>query len=212
LPEKLPFPRRFCLVQSARHRHTDGEGKKHMPRLKLADPRLVPPEARDLLGEARAGTEDVSNMLRTMASSPTVMRAYLVWSGSAGEYALSDRLRHQIGLAVSEANCSRYCLSRHAAHAGLAGLTAADIDAARRADMADLRDTAALRFARCVAVYRGDVTDAEVEEVRRAGWTDAQIVEIIALVSMIVFTNYLTSVAQTEIDFPVVDFRGCDRA
>jgi AhpD family alkylhydroperoxidase len=150
-------------------------------------------------------------MLRTIAISPPAMQTYLAWADSADEYGLSAQVRQQISLAVSEVNCSRYCLSKHAAEAGLAGLSGHDIEASRRAEVADPRDAAALRFARCVAVYRGDVTDEELAEVRRAGWTDAQIVEIIAIVGMTVFTNYLTTVAQTEIDFPAVAFEGCER-
>jgi AhpD family alkylhydroperoxidase len=151
-------------------------------------------------------------MMRTIATSPAVLRGYLALSRSLTISGLSPRLRHQIALAVSEINCSRYCLSRHVAGARLAGLTADEIDASRRADVADPRDTAALRFARSVAFYRGDLTDEEFADVRRAGWTDAQIVEIVAQVSMTIFDNYLTTVSQTEIDFPVVDFDGCSSA
>ena len=39
---------------------------------------------------------------------------------------------------------------------------------------------------------------------RHAGFTDAQIVEIVAIVAENVFTNLLNIVAQTEIDFPIV--------
>jgi alkylhydroperoxidase family enzyme len=39
---------------------------------------------------------------------------------------------------------------------------------------------------------------------RRAGYDDAQIVEIIALIAENIFTNYLYQVAKTDIDFPVV--------
>ena len=40
--------------------------------------------------------------------------------------------------------------------------------------------------------------------VKAAGFSDAQIVEIIAVVAENVFTNFINIVAQTEIDFPVV--------
>ena len=38
----------------------------------------------------------------------------------------------------------------------------------------------------------------------RGGFSDAQIVEIVALVAENVFTNFLNKVAQTDIDFPVL--------
>jgi len=43
--------------------------------------------------------------------------------------------------------------------------------------------------------------------VRAAGYTDAQIVEIVQHVALNTWTNYVNSVAKTEIDFPVVTAR-----
>jgi alkylhydroperoxidase family enzyme len=40
--------------------------------------------------------------------------------------------------------------------------------------------------------------------VREAGATDAELLEVVALVALNIFTNYLNIVADTEIDFPVV--------
>ena len=51
---------------------------------------------------------------------------------------------------------------------------------------------------------RGQVSDADIAAVRAAGFTDAQIVEIVGVVVENVFTNFLNNVAGTEIDFPVV--------
>ncbi|MDI1365917.1 MAG: carboxymuconolactone decarboxylase family protein, partial [bacterium] len=63
---------------------------------------------------------------------------------------------------------------------------------------------AAVAFAATVARARGQVADADVAAVRAAGFTDAQIVEIVGLVAENVFTNFLNNVAGTAIDFPVV--------
>jgi alkylhydroperoxidase family enzyme len=51
---------------------------------------------------------------------------------------------------------------------------------------------------------RGHVGDADVQAVRNAGFSDSQIVEIIAVVAENIFTNLLNVVAETDIDFPVV--------
>jgi alkylhydroperoxidase family enzyme len=51
---------------------------------------------------------------------------------------------------------------------------------------------------------RGNISDADLQGVKAAGFTDAQIVKIVAAVAENVFTNFLNIVAQTEIDFPVV--------
>ncbi|MEP6897852.1 MAG: hypothetical protein ABI870_04925 [Rhodanobacter sp.] len=59
-------------------------------------------------------------------------------------------------------------------------------------------------FAAKVASERGHVRDADIAVVRDAGFTDAQIVEIVGLVAENTFTHHLNEVARTDIDFPVV--------
>lgn len=44
---------------------------------------------------------------------------------------------------------------------------------------------------------------------RQAGYTDAQIIEIVQHVALNTWTNYINEVARTDIDFPVV---GLNRA
>jgi alkylhydroperoxidase family enzyme len=47
--------------------------------------------------------------------------------------------------------------------------------------------------------------DGELQRVREAGFSEAEIVEMIAHVGMNLFTNYFNNVAHTEVDFPRVD-------
>jgi alkylhydroperoxidase family enzyme len=75
---------------------------------------------------------------------------------------------------------------------------------ARKGASADPRANAAVAFALKINEERGKVSDADVQTVKAAGFTDAQIVEIIAVVAENIFTNLLNIVAGTEIDFPVV--------
>jgi AhpD family alkylhydroperoxidase len=107
-------------------------------------------------------------------------------------------------LAVAQANSCEYCLSAHSAIGNMVGLTAAEITASREAHSADVKRDAGLRFAQTVVVQRGEVSDAATERVRRAGYGDAEIAEIVANVAVNIFTNYFNHVAQTEVDFPRV--------
>jgi uncharacterized peroxidase-related enzyme len=143
------------------------------------------------------------NVLRTMANSPAALRGYLALFEAMSAGILSARLREQIALAVSEANMCQYCVAAHTVAGRRVGLEEAEIRAAREAQAADARVEAALRFARRVVEYRGDLTDEEFEAVRRAGFSDGEIAEIIATVVLTIYTNYFNMVAQTEIDFSV---------
>lgn len=51
---------------------------------------------------------------------------------------------------------------------------------------------------------RGHVADSDLAAVRMAGYSDAQIVEIVLHVALNTLTNYINEVGGTEIDFPVV--------
>ena len=66
----------------------------------------------------------------------------------------------------------------------------------------DEKEHAALVFARKVVQDRGIVADADVDMLRRAGYTGGEIGEIVANVALNIFTNYFNHVAATEVDFP----------
>jgi alkylhydroperoxidase family enzyme len=64
-----------------------------------------------------------------------------------------------------------------------------------------------VRFAVAVTKARGHVGEAELQELKAAGYSAAQAIEIVMHVALNTWTNYVNEVAQTEIDFPVVKAR-----
>ena len=56
-----------------------------------------------------------------------------------------------------------------------------------------------------MALERGHVSDADLAAVKAAGYSNAEIVEIVLHVALNTLTNYINEVAQTAIDFPKVD-------
>ncbi len=145
----------------------------------------------------------VPNIVATMANSPAVANAYLSMSGALAGGSLPASLRESIALAVGQSNECSYCLSAHSALGKRAGLSESDIEQARMGTAAGEKEAIALQFAQLLVEQRGSVSDDDVETVRNAGYTDGEIGEIIANVSLNIFTNYFNHVADTEIDFPV---------
>jgi len=94
-------------------------------------------------------------------------------------------------------------LAAHTAIAKSLELDEREIEAARGGGSDNAKADAAVAFARKVAVQRGDVTDADLQHVRDAGYSDAELVEIVARVALSTFTNYVNEVFKTPIDFPV---------
>jgi uncharacterized peroxidase-related enzyme len=142
--------------------------------------------------------------MKVMAHSPVALQAYLGLSGAFAGAKLSPKVREQIGLAVGEDNQCGYCVAAHSAIGKLSGLTTEEIEAGRRASSPDPKTNAILRFAKKLSAQRGNITDKELAEARKAGCSDEEILEIVTAVSLNLFTNYINHVADTVIDFPQV--------
>jgi AhpD family alkylhydroperoxidase len=141
--------------------------------------------------------------MRTMATSPVVLEGYLGFTGALANGRLSPLIRAQVALAVAEANRCDYCLSAHTVLGKQAGLSEDAIVAAREGQADDPKAKAAVQLARLIVSRRGQVSDAEVANARRAGLSEGELAEIVAAVAINIFTNYLNLVASTEIDFPL---------
>ena len=161
-------------------------------------------KAKELLDGVQAKLKITPNMTRVMANSPAVLQAYLSFNSAVAGGALDAKLREQIALEVGEQNACQYCVSAHTAIGRMVGLSDPEMEAARGAASSSPKHAAALEFARQLVAKRGLLTDADIEAVRRAGFTDAEIAEIIAHVALNIFTNYFNHVAGTTLDFPAV--------
>lgn len=161
-------------------------------------------KAKELLDAVKAKLGMTPNMMKTMAQSTAVLEAYLNFSGALGGGKLSARLREQIALITAEINGCGYCASAHTAIGKMVGLGEDAILAARNGNAADAKTDAALKFAGAVIVNRGEVSDADLQAVKSAGFSDGEIGEIIANVALNIFTNYFNEIAKTDIDFPKV--------
>ncbi len=173
-----------------------------MPRISPVNRNTADSQTADLLGAVEEKMGIVPNIIATMANSAAVAQAYLGFSQSLSAGLLSVRLREQIALVVGETNQCGYCLAAHTALGQGAGLTEPETCDARRAEPKDQKEQAALQFARAIVKERGLVSDADVQQVRDAGYQDGEIAEIVANVALNLFTNYFNHVAGTEIDFP----------
>lgn len=176
-----------------------------MPRIPAVDPSLATGSAKQLLDAVQAALGVTPNLMRTLANAPAALKGALDLNAALASGVLDRKFREQIALTVAETNACGYCLAAHTALGAKAGLTAAEISASRNARAADAKRDAGLKFAYVVVVARGLVTDADLAKARAAGLSDAEITEIVAHVALNILTNYINHVAQTTIDFPVVD-------
>jgi uncharacterized peroxidase-related enzyme len=178
-----------------------------MSRLVAIEPEHATGKAKELLDGVHAKLKMTPNMMRVMANSPAVLQAYLSFSGALTGGLLDAKLRELLALTVGEENACQYCVSAHTAIGKMTGLSDAEIEAARDGGSDSPKRAAALAFARRVNETRGQATDADLEAVRKAGYSDGDIAEIIAHVALNIFTNYFNNTAAVEVDFPKITLR-----
>jgi uncharacterized peroxidase-related enzyme len=165
----------------------------------------APEAARGSLEAVNNLLGSVPNMFRIIANSPQTLEGYLGLNGALGNGSLNAQTRERIALAVAEVNDCNYCLAAHSyLGSNLARLSATEIEANRRGTSADAKAAIAVRFAARIARHRGKVSDSDLQAVRSAGYSDAEIVEIVGHVALNTLTNYINEVLGTEIDFPAV--------
>jgi uncharacterized peroxidase-related enzyme len=179
-----------------------------MSRIAIPSLEASPDASRPLLDAVTKQLGSAPNLFRLLGVSPAALEGYLGLSGALGKGTLDARTRTRISMVVAEVNRCDYCLSAHT-YLGkqYAKLDDAELTANRDAASSDPKAAAALRFARAVAVERGRVSTTELEAVKAAGYTDAQVLEIVLHVALNTLTNYVNTVAETDIDFPVVSHR-----
>jgi len=170
--------------------------------LTTIDPVSAEPKAKALLDGVQKKLGVTPNMMKVMATNPSVLSAYLGFAGALAGGLLGNRLHEEIALAVAQANGCDYCLAAHSLLGSGAGLSEADIATARAGTSSDPRTAGAIALARRLGQTRGGGTATDVAQARAASLNDAEILEIIAAVALNVFTNYLNLTADTDIDFP----------
>src|SRR5206468_397023 len=156
------------------------------------------------LKNSRLKLDEAPRFLQVMANSPASLRAYLRADAALVRGQLTPCQRQQVALAVAEINGSSYSLSAHYDTGKSLGLTHQEMQLARNAAAADPKADAMLRFTRSVVLQRGDISDEDFQALGKAGFTDAQIIEIVANIALNIFSNYFSSVAKTEMDFALL--------
>lgn len=175
-----------------------------MPRLKAIEHDQASGQAKQLLDAVNEKFGMVPNLARTLANSPAALKGYLAFGEALEGGVLGDKLREQISLTVAEANGCGYCVAAHCAIGKTVGLSDSELSDGRQASSPDSKVDAVLQLARQLVEDRGRVSDEDLDRVRRVGFGDAEIAEIVAVVAWKTFANYFNHVAGTKMDFPAV--------
>lgn len=173
-------------------------------RIKLLSQDEASQHSQELLSQVQKKFGSIPNVFKMMANSSAVLQSYLNFSGALSHGKLDPRIQERIALFISQETGCEYCLAAHSVIGKGAGLSENEIIMARQGCSEDQRADAALAFAMAVFDNAGRVEEAELQNIREAGFSDEEILEIVATVSLTLLTNSLNNLAETQVDFPKV--------
>lgn len=169
-----------------------------MPRIEPIAMDEATDKAKDLLDELASRGGEPGPMVRAMANAPALLRGYLDLNRAMKRNHLDRRIVERINLAVHEWLGCEYCLVAHTRAARQLGLSDTDIELARQGTATDAKVAAIVAYGQQVIVAPGEVTDAQIDELRAHGYTDEQLTEIVGLVALQLLTGALNLVAGIE--------------
>ena len=162
-------------------------------RFHIHDELTAPERSLPILKGALSTGGQLSNFLGVLAGSPAVLRAYARFRSELRQGTLPLKTQQRIALAVAEYEGSDYWLATLQRTARDAGLGLDEIARARQFESSDAREGVLLQYVKALLDADGAAPKLHFhEEAREAGWSDEQILEAVAHVSLNTFSNLVT--------------------
>lgn len=141
------------------------------------------------------------NLAATLAGSLAAIESFSQLQASLRGTTLTALEREVVGITVSFVNTSGYSLAAHSTFARRLGAGDELVDALRSgADVPDARLRALQRFTIALLYTRGHAAQEDVETALAAGYTRAQLLEVVTQVAYTTMANLAANLAETPID------------
>ncbi len=145
----------------------------------------------------------VPNLYATFALNETALADYLALQNRKNT--LSAKEREIINLVVSQVNDCKYCVPAHTAVSKMYGFTDDEILEIRRAQISfNSKYDALAKFVKETAVNRGRPSANTSESLFNAGYSKANVIDIMIIIGDKIISNYLHNFTQIPVDWPEV--------
>ncbi|MFP4472675.1 MAG: carboxymuconolactone decarboxylase family protein [Candidatus Omnitrophota bacterium] len=158
--------------------------------------------AKDVFDKIKGKIGKVPHIYAAMGHSPAALKALLSFKENLSQGSLSGKEAEAIALIIGQINDCGYCQAAHTVMAKGAGWSEEETVALRRGQGPDDKIQALIDLAREIVEKDGRPGPQTVQRFLEAGYDQAALTEVIAYVSLNIFTNYFNHIADTEMDFP----------
>lgn len=149
----------------------------------------------------KKGVGFVPNLYATYAYNDTALGDYLALQNRKST--LKAKERELINLVVSQVNECQYCLAAHTALGKMNGYTDEQILEIREGKASfDAKLDALAKFVKNITVNRSKPSPEVVDALFGAGYTEANLIDILMVIGDKMISNFLHGTTQVPIDFP----------
>jgi AhpD family alkylhydroperoxidase len=155
-----------------------------------------------LFDNLQKGLGFVPNLYAYFSKSETALGDYLSFQNRKST--LRAKEREVINLVVSQVNECQYCLSAHTVLAKMNGFSDDQILEIRSGNAPfDAKLNALTNFVRETTIMRGKPAPSTTDALFAAGYTEANLVDIMIVIGDKIVSNFIHGVTQFEVDFPM---------
>jgi AhpD family alkylhydroperoxidase len=173
-----------------------------MKNLEVLDREQVAPETQQIFDGLTGKLGMVPNLYATAANSHFGLKALLDLGETLKKGNLTPKEVEAVALIVAQTNNCQYCLSAHTAAGKMLGFSEEETLTLRKGSVLNPKLKALTALASEISKSRGFPSERVLSDFFEAGYTKGALVDVIGLVALNTFTNYLNHIADTEVDFP----------
>jgi len=162
----------------------------------------VAPEAQATFENLKKSIGKVPNLYATIGFSANALNSYLAFVQAQAKGTVRARDREAIYLIVSQLNGCEYCLASHTQSAIRNGWTEEQTLLLRSGKFEEGVWPILYKLIQSVIVNKGEVDDQLLDDYFAAGNTERNLMDVMTLINIMSYTNYMYRLVKVPIDFP----------
>lgn len=168
----------------------------------------APEASRDTLKTIKSAFGFIPNAMGMLAESNPVLSSYLMLDSQVQQTSLTPAEVQVLILSISRENECHYCTAAHSMQAEMASVDKGEIERLRAGEpLSNDKLQALAELGRKMVRQRGWLNDQDIQAFLDAGYSRANIFDVILVVAMKTITNYANHITQVPLDDAFSSYR-----
>ena len=169
------------------------------------EPKIADADAKAAFEMVQSAFGGIPNLMKMLAIAPNVLKGIMAFNQEVTGGELETSLVEQVALLASGINQCEYCVAVHVHVGQQAGISRDELICNLQGESSDPKSQAVLNFTKAVVNNRGKVEPSLVNSLRDRGLSDKAIIEIVGVIGLYTFLNYVKHLTEPALDFPAVE-------